>query len=116
MLTGSTALIKYIAILITNDYISKFKENYTKLKDWIHVITFLEGETLKESMIDKKIDEKEALEFEKIYNRHLDKRSNIVKTTRFRVHNNFGDKRSKVSISAEQNTKPNSFSPKTYEY
>ena len=116
VLTSSTALLKSIVILSTNDYISKFKKNYTKLKDWIHIFTLLYGETLKESMVDKKIDEKEALESKKIFNHHLDKKSNIVKSIRFRVHDNFGDIRSKVPISSEQKTKPNSFSPKYYEY
>ena len=34
----STALLTSIAILITNEYISKLKIRYTKLKDWINVI------------------------------------------------------------------------------
>ena len=57
--SSSTAFLPSIAILITNEYISKLKIRYTKLRDWINVITLLYEKTLKQSMIDKKIDEKE---------------------------------------------------------
>ena len=66
--TSSTALLTSIAILITNDYISKLKITYTKLRDWIKVITILYEKTLKESMIDKKTDQKEAEQLKLIYN------------------------------------------------
>ena len=55
IISSSTALLTSIAILITNEYISKLKIRYTKLKDWINVITLLYEKTLKESMIDKKL-------------------------------------------------------------
>ena len=58
VLTSSTALLTSIAILITNEYLSKLKKGYTKLRDWINVITLLYEKTLKESMVDKKINEK----------------------------------------------------------
>ena len=61
-----SALLTSIAILITNEYISKLKIRYTKLRDWINVITLLYEKTLKESMIDKKIDQKEAEQLKKI--------------------------------------------------
>ena len=41
VLTSSSALLTSIAILITNEYISKLKIRYTKLRDWINVITLL---------------------------------------------------------------------------
>ena len=72
ILTSSSALLTSIAILITNEYISKLKLRYTKLRDWIIFITILYEKTLNQSMIDKKIDEKEALEMKKIYNHYLD--------------------------------------------
>ena len=50
-ISSSTALLTNIAILITNEYISKLKTRYTKLRDWINVITLLHEKTLKESMI-----------------------------------------------------------------
>ena len=54
IISSSTALLTRIAILITNEYISKLKIRYTKLRDWINVITLLYEKTLKESTIDKK--------------------------------------------------------------
>ena len=54
IISSSTALLTSIAILITNEYISKLKIRYTKLRDWINVITLLYEKTLKQSMIDKK--------------------------------------------------------------
>ena len=56
--TGSTALPTSIAILITNEYNSKLKIRYTKIRDWINVITLLLEKTLKEYMIDKKLIKK----------------------------------------------------------
>ena len=41
VLTSSTALLTSLAILITNEYISKLKLRYTKLRDWINFITIL---------------------------------------------------------------------------
>ena len=60
IVSSSTALLTSIAILISNEYISKLKIRYTKLRDWINVITLLHEKTLKTSVVDKKIDEKEA--------------------------------------------------------
>ena len=54
VLTSSTALLTSLAILITNEYISKLKLRYTKLRDWINFLTILYEKALKESMIDKK--------------------------------------------------------------
>ena len=109
VISSSTAFLTSIAILITNEYISKMKIRYTKLKDWINVITLLYEKTLKQSMIDKKIDEKEALELEKNFNHYFDKRSEIMKNTSFKVEDVFGDVISKESISPEQITKLNNF-------
>ena len=54
VLTSSSALLTSLAILITNENFSKLKIRYTKLRDWIKVITLLYEKTLRESMIDKK--------------------------------------------------------------
>ena len=54
IISSSTALLTSIAILITNEYISKLKIRYTKIRDWFNLITLLFEKTLKESMIDKK--------------------------------------------------------------
>ena len=109
VLTSSTALLTSLAILITNEYISKLKLRYTKLRDWINFITILYEKTLSQSMVDKKIDEKEALELKKKYNHYLDKRKQIMDSTKFKVEDIFGDVISKDSISPEQITKLNNF-------
>ena len=44
-ISSSTALLTSIAILITNEYISKLKIRSTKLRDWINVITLLYEKT-----------------------------------------------------------------------
>ena len=77
VLTSSTALITSLAILITNEYISKLKLRNTKLRDWINFSTIINEKTLKESMIDKKIDGKEASELKKIFNHYIDKTKKI---------------------------------------
>ena len=51
IISSSSVLLTSIAILITNEYISKLKIRYTKLRDWINVITLLYEKT---SMVDKK--------------------------------------------------------------
>ena len=109
VLTSSTALLTSLAILITNEYVSKLKLRYTKQRDWINFITILYEKTLNQSMIDKKIDEKEAMELKKIYNQYLDKRKEIMISTKFKVEDIFGDVISKDSISPEQITKLNNF-------
>ena len=60
-------------------------------------------------MIDKKIDEKEAQELQKIYNHYIDKRKEIMNSTKFKVEDIFGDVISKDSISPEQITNLNNF-------
>ena len=77
VISSTTALLTSIAILITNEYMSKLKIRYTKLRDWINVITLLYEKTLKQSMVDKKIDKREAQELKKIYNHYIDKRSKL---------------------------------------
>ena len=63
-------------------------------------------------MIDNIIDEKHALELNKIYNHFPDKGKFIIKSTQFKVEDIFGDIRNKDSISTEQITKLNKFSTK----
>ena len=109
IISSSTALLTSIAILITNEYISKLKRRHTKLRDWINVITLLYEKTLKQSIVDNKIDEKEAQELKKIYNHYLDKRKEIMKNTQFKVEDVFGDVISKDNFSREQITKLNNF-------
>ena len=51
---SSSALITSKALLLTIEYISKLKNRYTKLRDWMKAITLLRGEILKKSMFDRK--------------------------------------------------------------
>ena len=111
-IASCSALLTSLAILITNEYISKLKLRYTKLRDWINFITILYEKTLNQSMIDKKTDEKEAQELKKSYNHYIDKRREIMDSTKFKVEDIFGDVISKDSISTEQITKLNNFSAK----
>ena len=105
VISSSTALLTSTAILITNEYISKLKIRYTKLRDWIIVITLLYEKTLKQSRVDEKVDEKEAQELKKNCNHYFDKRSEIMKITQFKVKDVFGDLISKDNFSQEQITK-----------
>ena len=81
VLTNSTALLTSIAMIITNEYISKLKLRRTKKSDWINVSTLLCVTTLKQSVIDKKVDDKDAIEFEKGYKQFLHRRKEIMKNT-----------------------------------
>ena len=74
MWASSFSFLSSIGTLITNEYFSKVKLRYTKLGDWIIANTLLYENTLKTSMVDKKIDEREAEELKKIFNHYLDKR------------------------------------------
>ena len=105
IISSSTALLTSIAILITNEYISKLKIRYTKPRDWINVITLLYEKNLKTSMVDKIIDEKEAEELKEIYNHYIDKRKEIMTNTQFKVEDALGDVISKDYFSQEQITK-----------
>ena len=87
------------------NFFSKLKIRYTKLRDWINAITLFYEKILKQSLIDKKIDEKESLELKKIYNHYLDKREEIMKSTQFKVEDIFGNILNKDTISPEQKTK-----------
>ena len=89
----ATTFIASIATLITNEYLSKKKLRYTRLRNHIKFITLLYEKTLLKSMIDKKIDEKEGEELKKIYNHYLDKRKDIMNSTKFTVEEVFGEMR-----------------------
>ena len=95
--------------MINIEYISKLKIRYTKLRDWINVITLLFEKTLKESMIDKKIDRKVAEQLKQICNHYIDERKEIMNSTKFKVEYVFGDVISKDYFSQEQITKINNF-------
>ena len=64
---------------------------------------------MKESTIDKKIDEKESEQLKQIYNHYIDIKSEIMKNTQFKVEDVLTDVISKDTISTEQMTKLNNF-------
>ena len=88
------------------------KLRFTKLRDWINFITILYEKTLQQSMVGKKINEKEAQELKKIHTQYLDRRKEIMHTTKLKIEKIFGDVKSKDSLSPEQITKLNNFSAK----
>ena len=65
--------------------------------------------TLKQTLIDKKIDDKEALEFEKIYIHYLEKRKETMKNIQFKFWEVSGDFLRKESLTNGQITQFNSF-------
>ena len=66
VLTSSTALLTSLAILITNECISNLKLRYEKLRYWINFSKACHEKTTRETMVDKNLDEREALELKKI--------------------------------------------------
>ena len=85
---------------------------YTKLLDWISVIILLYEMALKQSMVDEKLDEKKAMELKKIYNYYLDKRSEIMNSTQFKVEQVIGRIVDEDRLSPKQKTGINNFRPK----
>ena len=67
-------------------------------------------------MVDKKTDEKEAERLKHIYNHYVNKRIEIMNSTKIKVENIFGAVISKYSISQQQITKLNIFWAKKCEY
>ena len=108
-LPSSTALLTSIAILITNEWMSQLKISYTKLRDWTNLITILFEKAINQSLIYEKIDQKEADELKENHNHYLDKSNEIMKSTEFRVEDNFDYVISKDSISPEQKIKLDKF-------
>ena len=60
-------------------------------------------------MIDKKSDQKEAEQLKQIYNHYVDKRKEIMDSTKIKVEYISGDVIIKDSVSPEQITKPKNF-------
>ena len=68
--------------------------------------------SLKQSVIDRKINEKETHELKKQCNLYLDERSDIMRSTQFMVEEVFGRLLNKASLFVEQITKLSNFSAK----
>ena len=106
---GSISFFSSISTLITNESFSKLKTRYTKLRDWIIVTNLLSKKTLKEFMIDEKIDEKESGKLRSIYNHYINKQDEIKKSTQFKIEEVFGEIVPKDTISPEHIAKLNTF-------
>ena len=104
--------ISFISTLIKNELFSKLKVRYTKTRDSINVITLLYENTFNTSIIDKKMDHKEALEMKEKYNHYLDRRSEIMRNRKFKVEDIFGDIINIDNISQDQINKLIIFQPK----
>ena len=63
---GCTSILPSVATLFTNEYFSKFKLRYTKLKDWIKMVAILKEKTLNKSMIGRRVDGKNVRNLKKI--------------------------------------------------
>ena len=75
----------------------------------MNVVCLLYEKTLKLSMLDKKDDEKEAIELKKIQNHYVDKTTVIMKNTQFKVEFVFVDVWGKESNSPKQKTDIDNF-------
>ena len=71
------------------------------------MISLLNEKTLKQSIVDKKIVDKEAKELKKNYNQNSSKRTDIMKNTQLKVVDVFGDLLGKDNFSPEQITERN---------
>ena len=72
------------------------------------MITLLYEKTLTKSMMDKKIDEKEGEELKQIYYHYLEKRKDIMKSSKFSVEV-FGKINVSDTLNPEQIQKLNTF-------
>ena len=102
IISSGTALLTSKVVLITKEYISKLKIGFTNIRDWMNVITLPFEKTVKQSMLDKKTNDKEIQELKTIHNHYLDKKSEIMKNTEFKVEHIFGDIIGKDIIGQDQ--------------
>ena len=85
MCAGTIPFLTSISTLNMNENSSKLKIRRIKLQKWITVITLLYERTLKQPMVDKRIDEKKANKLKNVNIHYLDKRKEIMKNAQFIV-------------------------------
>ena len=105
---ASSGLLISIAVTIINEYISKLKERYLRLRTFTNKIRVDYEKVLKKSLADKVIDEKEGIELKKLYDLYLNNQKKIMKETKVSVEDIFGDMVENI-ISNEQLQKLSSF-------
>ena len=109
LVIASSGLLILIAVTVINEYISKLKERFIRLRTFVNKIRVnFEKIVLKKSMADKVIDEKEGLELKKIYDFYLNNQKKIMNETKVSVEDIFGNMMENV-ISNEQLQKISSF-------
>ena len=105
---ASSGLLISIAVTIINEYISKLKERYLRLRTFTNKIRVDYEKVLKKSLADKVIDEKEGIELKKLYEFYLNNQKKIMSETKVSVEDIFGNMVDNV-ISNEQLQKLSSF-------
>ena len=105
---ATSGLLISIAVTAINEYISKIKERYIRLRTFVNKIRVDYEKVLKKSMADKVIDEKEGLELKKIFEFYLNNQKKIMSETKVSVEDIFGNMVENV-ISNEQLQKLSSF-------
>ena len=105
---ASSGLLISIAVTIINEYISKLKERYLRLRTFTNKIRVDYEKVLKKSLADKVIDEKEGIELKKLYEFYLNNQRKIMSETKVSVEDIFGNMVDNV-ISNEQLQKLSSF-------
>ena len=105
---ASSGLLISIAVTVINEYISKLKERYLRLRTFANKIRVDYAKVLKKSMVDKVINEKEGIELKKIHDFYLNNQKKIKKETKVSVEDIFGGMVENV-ISNEQLQKLSSF-------
>ena len=105
---ASSGLLISIAVTVFNEYISKLKERYIRLRSFVKKIRVDYEKVLKKSMADKVIDEKEGIELKKIYDFYLNNQKKIMNETKVSVEDIFGNMVENV-ISNEHLQKLSSF-------
>ena len=105
---ATSGLLISITVTVINEYISKLKERYIRLRTFVNKIRIDYEKALKKSMADKVIDAKEGLGLEKINEFYLKNSKKIMSETKVSVEDIFGDMVENV-ISNEQLQKFSSF-------
>ena len=102
---GASGLLISIALTIINEYISRLKERYLRLRTFANKIRVDYDEVLKKSLVDEIIEEKEGVEL-KIYDYYLNNQKKFMSETKISVEDIFGNMVENV-ISNEQLQKLN---------
>ena len=102
IISNSRAPSTSLAILITNEDISKLKKRFVILRYWINYITIRYKKILKQTKVDIKYDEERDFQLKRLYFHYLVKRSDTMKKNQFKVKDVFGNIIGKNEISQDQ--------------